>query len=256
MSDQFSAPQSNAGGGTDPYGSSAPQYGQQSYGQSSAPQYGQPSASSAPQYGQQAYGQGSAGSFGQPSAPGGWATQGASYAAPPAGPKKRGMVRIVLGSIIMVLGLIGLAIGWLIGLGIGAAVSITNISGDSVTTVASGDQLQLDDGIYFIGSTSSSATCTAEGQRSIDVRPQDSSSFTFTKDGKTYYVRAQATTSAATDATVSCTSGDVAIAPVGFTGVLVGLALGIGLPLLFFLAGLILLISGIIGRSRSKRQAA
>ena len=234
---------------TDPYGS----------GRSGGGSWGQP----APQGGDQqgAWGQGvpqgqgayAGGGYG---APGPYGGPGA-YGAPPV--KRRGMVRIVLGILAILGGIVGaiggLFLGGILGAGIGMVANISDIPPEDITTISSGQSVSVpNDVIALVGSTDPAATCTASGP---DIESDSQSGgFTFEKDGQTYTVFAQVTSTNGSTATVTCTgNGEVAVAELGLDSALgglgIGLLIGVGIPVLIGILGLILLISGIIGRVRS-----
>ncbi|WP_347040687.1 hypothetical protein [Brachybacterium nesterenkovii] len=234
---------------TDPYGS----------GRSGGGSWGQP----APQGGDQqgAWGQGipqgqgayAGGGYG---APGPYGGPGA-YGAPPV--KRRGMVRIILGILGMLLGtagaLLGLLPGFLLGAGGGLVASISDIPPEDITTISNGQSVSVpNDVIALVGSTDPTATCTASGA-DIESNSQ-SGGFAFEKDGRTYTAVTQVTSTNGSTATVTCTgSGEVAVAELGLDSALGGVAIGllifVGIPVLIGVLGLILLISGVIGRVRS-----
>lgn len=244
-----SAPQPPASQGQGVWGQPAPMENTGGWGQQSA----QDNPYSTGSY---ATGSPSAGGYGQgsPSA-GGYGTGGPlPYSAPP---KKRGIIRIVIGALLLfVVAPIGLFIGAFAGAGLGVWSALTSIESDDVTTLRNGETVAVSGtSIYLVGSTDASATCTVEGGpgTEIDYSPGSTSGITFDKDGVGYTSMGQLTSSADTQVAITCTGGDVAVAKMGVGSTLIGLAIGIGIPLLLGLLGLILLISGIVGLIRSSR---
>lgn len=242
------------GQGQSGYGQSAPNYGQSapSYGQSS-PDYGQSSANQAqqaPAYGQDQSAQGFPGS--------GYSTGGPAY---PNGvsPKKRGLKRIIFGSILFILGIPAMFIGGTIGL---VAGTLAGISGATPTPLTEGTPFSVTQGIYFIAvpkADASSSACTVKGEpaSAISADPDDSGTFTVTKGNTEYVVVQQVTADSSAQLTVNCENADdVVAAPMEYGAMGWGTALGVGIPALFTLLGLALLISGIVGRVRSGRQKA
>lgn len=235
---------------TDPYGG----------GQGGRNASGQP----APQ--QQGYGQ--QGAWGQPAmqgqgigaygAPGPYGGSGA-YGPPPV--KRRGMVRIILGILAILGGILGAVIGLFLGSILGGAIgmlaSIGDIPPEDITTISNGQSVDVrPDGILFVGTTDPAMTCTASGS---DVEStSQSGGITFEKDGRTYSVVTQVTSVSGASATISCVGdGEIAVVDLGLESTLgglgIGLLIGVGLPTLLGILGLILLISGITGRIRSGR---
>lgn len=161
------------------------------------------------------------------------------------------MVRIVLGIIAIVLGAIGLLVGGFLGAMVGGVVSLATISEESTTVVPSGSTVDLESGVYLVGTTSPSATCTATGAESTS-QPQPGT-ITYEVDGTTYHTVLQVTAEKGTQATFTCTGAEVAVAQVGNGPILIGVRVGLALPILLGLIGLVLLISGIVGRVNSGR---
>lgn len=227
-------------------------YGQSSYGDSSfgSPSYGQSSPAYAP-----------SSPFGDSSSSGGYGAYassgyGPSYGAP--APKRRGLKRMILGILAMVTSAVLVLVGAFLGAVIGAAVSMASIDAADVTVIAPGQQVELTDGIYFLGSTQSGATCTVTGTPagSIENDSDSSGAFTFDKDGTTYSVVSQLTVTGTATAGIDCGPGaELAIAPIGFGGMITGFLIGIGLPILLGLVGLILTIWGIVLMIRTRRTA-
>ena len=227
---------------TDPYGSGR-----------SGGSWGQP----APQGGDQqgAWGQGipqgqgayAGGGYG---APGPYGSPGA-YGAPPV--KRRGMVRIILGILGILGGVLGLLVGLIAGALIGAIVSLLTISSDDVTTVAPGSSITLDTGTYLVGTTDPSSTCTVTGTPAANAEwDPNSSGLPYEKDGVEYASSGQLQVIDSAEVTITCSGGgDIAVADVGYGGTLIGAVVGLGIPILLGILGIVLLISGIIGRSRS-----
>lgn len=237
---------------SNPYGSTGSSEG----ASSGSGGWGQPAAASDQgasgqgQWGQQApqgqWGQASPAAAGSPSPYGG------SPFSAPAPVKKRGLKRIIFGIIALLLGIIGVVAGAVLGAVIGMVVSLTSISGDDVTPVSAGAPVSISSSsIYLIGSTDPTATCTAEGP-GVEVDDQ-SGAMTFEKDGTTYTAMSRLTSTSGGEVAVSCTGGDVAIAEIGVGGTVIGFLIGVGIPVLIGLLGLILLISGIVARVRSGR---
>lgn len=244
------------------------QWGQQSeqgqWGQQSRPsrpghdgQWGQP----APAYGSPSTAPGSPSTaYGQqaPSShvpPGGYGQHGSSGPSPyssPAPGRKRGLKRIIFGSIALVLGVLGLVLGGFLGVLIGTLISLTSIDSEDVTTVPAGSPVTVSASeLYLVGTTDPTATCTASGSGA--TLSDQSGDLTFEKDGTTYHTVSQLSASSDGQATITCSGGEVAIASVGVGGTLLGLLIGVGIPALLGLLGLILLISGIVARVRSGR---
>lgn len=280
MSDPYGNPQGSQGGG---YGQQPPSYGQQGSG-AQQPSYGQPDqgaqqpsyGQSSPSYGQASpsYGQASpsypaeSGGYGQPSpayagsanstgqAPySSWqATSGSGYTQPP---KKRGLKRIIIGIIVMVLAGIGMVIGGFVGLGVGALSALDNAE---TTPVSSGQQFGTTAGMYYVlvpGGTTATCTVTGEPSSAISGSESDSGSVTIDVNGQQYKAVHHFTTNDDAQITVDCGDAeDVVIASVGAGSVFVGAVIGVAIPGVFGLVGLVLLISGIVGRIRSGRATA
>lgn len=196
--------------------------------------------------------QDSTGAWGSPapaSGPGGWSP----VVAPP--PKRRGLVRIIVGSVLLLLGLLGLLLGAILGAVIGAMISLVSLSGDDAQVVQPGQSVRLSDGIYMVSSSTAGAACTATATPAGSVEvSEESLDQTIDKDGATFHVVQQLTVNGAPDVTVACNDGGpAAMVRVGYGGIVVGTVIGFGIPALVALLGLILLISGIIGRVRSGR---
>lgn len=224
------------------------------------------------QWGQQSSSWGQGGSSGQgapqgpwgqsaPEAPGGY---GGSYSASPYGSspggamapvKRRGMVRIVLGIIGILLALLGIFLGPMLGAMIGGIFSFLSISSDAITVVPPGSPVHLETGTYIVAATSERASCEVRTTNPGDMEyTPTGDGLHLDKDGTQYSRVGQLDVTTASDAVITCNDGsDAAIGRVGFAAVAVGLAIGVGIPVLLGLAGLVLLISGIIGRVRSGR---
>jgi len=226
------------------YGQGSPSYGQSSpsYGQSSALSYGSPNAGGG--YGQPA------GGYSSP-APGGYG----QYQAPA---KRKGLKRIIVGIIAMILGGIGVILGAILGTVFGLLFSLSSI-GDDATALGNGGQVSVTSGSYVVAvpSSDSGATCTTTGDpaSAISTSPQ-SGDLTFTSGGDEYAVVDTVSASGDAHVTVTCTGTEnVVIAPLPAGGMIGGFFVGVGLPALLGLIGLILLIWGIVARVRSGRAA-
>lgn len=215
-----------------------------------APSYGSPST--APGSPSTAYGQQAPSSYVPAS---GYGQHGSSEPSPyssHAPGRKRGIKRIIVGSIALVLGVLGLLVGAVLGAVIGAAISLTAISPEDVTAVPAGSPVTVSASeLYLVGTTDPTATCTASGSGA--TLSEQRGDLTFEKDGTTYYTVSQLSATSDGQATITCSGGEVAIASVGVGGTLLGLLIGVGIPALLGLLGLILLISGIVARVRSGR---
>lgn len=229
---------------------------QPAYGQPSS-SYGQPSpsyASENPGFGQSspAYA-GSANSAGQAPYSSWQTTSGGGYTQPP---KKRGLKRIIIGIVLLVLSGIAMVIGGFVGLGVGALASISSAE---KTPITSGQEFGTTAGLYYVFVPSGTgASCTVTGDPAGNVSDESSSgSITVEVDGTEYEAVHQFTTTGDAQVTVDCGDADqIVIASVGGGGVIAGIAIGVGIPGIFALLGLILLISGIVGRVRSGRAQA
>ena len=223
---------------TDPYGSG--RSGGGSWGQP-APQGTEPQAA----WGQSAAQSVNGGGWGSP------VPSGGAYPSPPA--KRRGMIRIVLGILGILGGVLGLLVGLIAGALIGAIVSLLTISSDDVTTVAPGSSITLDTGTYLVGTTDPSSTCTVTGTPAANAEwDPNSSGLPYEKDGVEYASSGQLQVIDSAEVTITCSGGgDIAVADVGYGGTLIGAVVGLGIPILLGILGIVLLISGIIGRSRS-----
>lgn len=248
------------------YGGQAPSYGQPSpsYGQSSAapgpstggygqasPSYGQPS----PSYGSSAN-SAAPGAYGEPAyAAAGYGGQGGAggYTQPP---KKRGLKRIIAGIVLIVLGGIGAVGGGLLGAFVGAIIAL---QGAAPSPVVSGAEFQVTPGLYYVAIESSEqSTCTVESSSpdAIDAETQDGD-LPFTVDGTDYKAVSSFSATRSTDVTVTC-DGDVdpVVMSVSASPIIFGALIGVGIGLLVGVLGIVLLISGIIGRVRSGREQA
>lgn len=167
--------------------------------------------------------------------------------------KKRGMKRIIFGILGIIANAIGLVVMPLIA-GVAVAVfalmsaSPVSLGGPSGTFDASAASLHY---VYVPTSEATSSSCTAEGGSDVIWDPE-SSQMPATIEGTEYVSIGTVQVTSDQEVTVTCEgASDVAVADVGLVGTLIGLGVGLVIPIGLGLLAMILLIWGIIARVRS-----
>ncbi|MFC0675286.1 hypothetical protein [Brachybacterium hainanense] len=235
-------------GGPDPYStgttSSAPQYAPAQSPFDSAAQYALPP--SGPQFG------GASPSSAGPGAGGPYAS---AYAAAPIGPRRRkGMKRIIFGSLGIVANAIGLLVMPIVAVFISTALALGTM-GDPVSLGPTGGSFPVEDSsIYYIAVPASdlgTVECTSPDGGAL-LTPE-SGTMSAGQIGGVEYVQAFSVDPAGTQqVSVECTgTSDVAYTSLGVAGTLIGLVVGFAIPVLLGIVALILLIWGIVARVRS-----
>lgn len=166
---------------------------------------------------------------------------------------RRGMVRIVLGVVGLLIAVPLALVGAKLGYGIGQFTSMTEPDAADITVIEQGVPTPVPTGVYFAGTPQWMATCEVVGDPADAVTwVPGSFEFGYTKDGVRYVAAGELTsTSPDARATITCTGGDLALAHIREEPAQVGAAIGIGVGILSGLLALALLVSGSIGRSRS-----
>ncbi len=171
-------------------------------------------------------------------------------------PKKRGMKRIIFG----ILGLVAAGIGLIVMPILATIISSLIMMGSaSPTTISSGDTIDLKIGqVAFVmvpEEEASSATCSAEvgNSEATQVQPTDeNTSFEVTNGDQKLVSVMQIASGASDTATITCDGAStIAYAQVNGLVPVVGLIIGVILPIVLGFFALILLIWGIIARVRS-----
>jgi len=177
----------------------------------------------------------------------------ASYGTYRAPAKKRGLKRIIFGILGIIANLIGLIVMPVVA-GIVVAViallsaSPVSIGGPSGTVQTTSSSLYF---VYVPTSETGSSSCTVEGASDMVWDPSQGSS-PATIDGIEYTVVGSIQVTDDQDVAVTCDgASDVAVADIGFVGSLVGMAVGLIIPIGLGLLAVILLIWGIVARVRS-----
>ncbi|UEJ82203.1 hypothetical protein Bra3105_15370 [Brachybacterium halotolerans subsp. kimchii] len=179
-----------------------------------------------------------------------------AYQAPP---KKRGLKRIIFGALGIVANLIGLVVMPIIALGIVAVAMVSNVEATSLGSSSASMESSGGVSMYYVfvpTEEASDARCSVSSPGGSSLEEQSSSEgMEATVDGTSYTSVGLFTSQSAETITITCDgASDVAVADVGLTGVLVGLGVGFGIPILLGIIALILLIWGIVARVRSSRQ--
>ncbi|GAA1490229.1 hypothetical protein [Brachybacterium sacelli] len=163
------------------------------------------------------------------------------------------MKRIVFGALGIIANGIGLIVmPFVAGLAVAvvALLSATPVSlgGASGTFDASASSLHY---VYVPTAEAGSVSCTAEGGADAVWEPEGTTVPT-TVDGAEYSPVGSVTVTSDQEVTLSCEgASDVAVADVGMMGTLIGLGVGLVIPIGLGLIAVILLIWGIIARVRS-----
>ena len=177
----------------------------------------------------------------------------ASYGMMQAPRRKRGLKRIIFGTLGILANAVGLVVMPLVAafaVALFALLSATPVSlgGPSGTVDASSTSLY---NVYVPTSEVGSASCTAEGESGVNWDPEQSSVPT-TLDGVEYTPVGGFDVDTDQQVTVTCEgASDVAVADVGVMGTVVGLVVGLVIPIGLGFLAIILLIWGIIARVRS-----
>lgn len=177
----------------------------------------------------------------------------ASYDTMQAPRKKRGMKRIIFGILGILANAVGLVVMPLVAafaVALFALLSATPVSlgGPSGTIDASATSLHY---VYVPTSEVASASCTAEGESDVNWDGEQSTVPT-TIDGVEYSPVGGFDVGTDQQVTVTCEgASDVAVADIGVMGTLVGLVVGLVIPIGLGFLAIILLIWGIIARVRS-----
>ncbi len=181
-----------------------------------------------------------------PSAPG-----NGSYAPPP---RKRGMKRIVFGALGILANLIGLVVMPLLASIVVAAFAVLNVdatsAGGTTATIETSSSSMIF--VYAPAGEAASASCEVTGS---DVEWDASTSgMPVTVDGAAYESVGTVTVTSSQQVDVACQgASDVAVGEMGFGSTLVGLVVGLLIPVLLGLVAIALLIWGIVARVRSSR---
>lgn len=211
-----------------------------------------PSPYQSPQQGYPSPQPGYASPQGYPAPGGGYTGPGGGYPAPPR--KRRGLKRIILGSVGMVLNFIGLFVMPFV-LGIAAAVftmataTPEMLGPEGGTFSADGSSFY---GVAVPADEVGSASCQIDGQ-SVEVENTDPEASTVPEvDGVEYVEIHDITVDGAQEVTVDCTgTTSVAIVDYGLIGTVLGLGAGLVIPIVFGTLSFVLLVWGIIARVRS-----
>lgn len=177
----------------------------------------------------------------------------ASYGTYQAPQKKRGLKRIIFG----ILGIIANGIGLLVmpfvaGLAVAivALMSATPVSigGSTGSFDASATSLHY---VYVPASEAASVSCTVEGGPDLEWDPEQST-VPATVDGTEYEPVGSLQVTSDQEVTITCDgASDVAVADIGLIGTVVGLGVGLVIPIGLGIFAFVLLIWGIIARVRS-----
>ena len=168
--------------------------------------------------------------------------------------RKRGLKRIIFGSLGIIANGIGLIVMPIIA---GLAVAIValmsaspvSLGGSSGTFDASASSLHY---VYVPTSDVASVSCTADGGPDVVWEPDEESMLPTTVDGTEYTPVGTVEVSSDQEVTMTCEgAGDVAVADIGLMGTLIGVGVGFVIPIGLGVIALALLIWGIIARVRS-----
>lgn len=177
----------------------------------------------------------------------------ASYGTYQAPQKKRGLKRIIFG----ILGIIANGIG-LVVMPIVAGIIVTAFAVMSATPVSMGGSSATFDAsmtsLYYVSvptSEAASASCTVDGGSDVEWEP-DVSSVTTTVDGVEYTEVGDIQVLNDQEVTITCDgASDIAVSDIGMIGMLIGLGVGLVIPIGLGFLAFVLLIWGIIARVRS-----
>lgn len=176
------------------------------------------------------------------------------YGAPGYGqPRRRkGLKRIIVGSIGIVLNTIGLFVMPFVAAVVGALIAIGSAS-DPVALSPTGGTVPVDSmsmvTIAVPAGEAQSVTCTAHGG---DLDPVSSPMDVGSLGGVPYESAYQLSSPTTTEVVVECTGASgVAYTETGMVGMLVAMGIGVVIPIVLGVASLVLLIWGIIARVRS-----
>lgn len=178
----------------------------------------------------------------------------ASYGSYQAPRKKRGLKRIIFGSLGIIANGIGLIVmplvaGFVVALVALLSATPVSLGGSTGAFDASSSSLHY---VYVPTSEVGSVTCSAEGGSDVVWEPDDESMVPTTVDGTEYTPIGTVEVTSDQEVTMSCEgASDVAVADIGLMGTLVGLGVGLVIPIGLGLIAIALLIWGIIARVRS-----
>lgn len=167
--------------------------------------------------------------------------------------KKRGLKRIIFGILGILANGIGLIVMPIVATFAVAVVAIltaspVSLGGSTGTFEASSTSLHY---VYVPSSEASSVSCTAEGGADVAWDPEQST-IPATIDGTEYEPVGSVDVTSDQEVTITCDgASDVAVADIGVLGTLVGLGVGIVIPIGLGFLAFVLLIWGIIARVRS-----
>ncbi|WP_152351686.1 hypothetical protein [Brachybacterium subflavum] len=179
-----------------------------------------------------------------------------AYQAPP---RKRGLKRIIFGALGIVANLIGLVVMPVIALAIVAILMVSNIEATSLGSSSASMESSGGLSMYYVfvpSEDAAGASCSVSSPNGTSLEETSSSEgMDTTVDGASYTTVGTFTSQSDETVEITCEgASDVAVADVGLTGILVGMGVGFGLPILLGIIALILLIWGIVARVRSSRQ--
>ncbi|MGP9680488.1 MULTISPECIES: hypothetical protein [unclassified Brachybacterium] len=167
--------------------------------------------------------------------------------------KKRGLKRIIFGTLGIIANGIGLLVMPLVATFAVALIAVMTASpislgGATGTVDASSTSLYY---VYVPTSELSSASCTVDGGSDVEWDPE-ASTMPATIDGTEYEAVGSIQVTSDQEVTVTCDgASDVAVADVGIVGTLVGFGVGLVIPIGLGFLAFVLLIWGIIARVRS-----
>lgn len=169
--------------------------------------------------------------------------------------RRRGRTRIVLGILGILASLVGLIALPLIGAGVGVTLAMdsagepTSLGAESGTVTTEGTTLLL---VSVPLRDAFEVTCDAAGT-DVKLRDHDTHEDAGTLGGDQYLTMLSVTAYGDQEVTLSCPGAqDVAYQAVPGTPVLVGAALGLGLPIVLGLFAIGLLVSGTLARRRTR----
>lgn len=177
----------------------------------------------------------------------------ASYGSYQAPRKKRGLKRIIFG----ILGIIANGIGLLVmpfvaGVAVAVVALLTAtpvpLGGSTGTIEASSTSLHY---VYVPSSEAAMVSCTVEGGSDLEWDPEQTT-VPSTVNGTEYQPVGSLQVMSDQEVTITCDgASDVAVADIGLMGTIVGLGVGIVIPVGLGLLAFVLLIWGIVARMRS-----
>lgn len=177
----------------------------------------------------------------------------APYSMYQAPPKKRGLKRIIFGSLGIVANAIGLLVMPIVATFAVALIAVltaspVSLGGANGTVDASSTSLHY---VYVPSSELSSASCAVDGGSDVEWDPEGAT-MPATIDGTEYEPVGSFQVTSDQEVTVTCDgASDVAVADIGILGTVVGFGVGLFIPIGLGFLSFILLIWGIIARVRS-----